>query len=259
MKADPTQRFSDRVSSYVSARPTYPSAVVEEIQAMTGLAGPSMVADVGSGTGIFSRLLLGRGYTVHGVEPNEPMRRSAQEAFASEPRFRSVDGRAESTTLPGRSVDLVTAAQAFHWFDPERARVEWRRILRPPGWVAVVTNIRRSEGSPFAEAFESFLQEWGRTAYAEVSATWKLREPLTRLFAGKAWVERSIPNAQVLNAEGLANRVLSSSYLPGPGDLRTPAMLDAVQELFDTHEVDGAVTIEYATEVHVGSLTSQAR
>jgi SAM-dependent methyltransferase len=252
--ADPTQRFSDRVSNYVSARPTYPSTVVDEIQASTGLPEASVVADVGSGTGIFSRLLLARGYTVHGVEPNEPMRRSAQEALATEPRFRSVDGRAEETTLLAESIDLVTAAQAFHWFDPERARGEWRRILRPPRWVAVVTNLRRMEGSPFAEAFESFLQEWGRNAYAGVSATWKLREPLTRLFAGKEWVERSIPNAQVLDAEGLANRVLSSSYLPGPSDPRAPAMLTAVQELFDTHQVDGAVTIEYETQVHIGSL-----
>jgi SAM-dependent methyltransferase len=242
------------VSSYVSARPTYPSNVVEEIESLTGVSGPSVVADVGSGTGIFSRLLLAHGFAVLGVEPNEPMRRSAQKTFASEPRFRSVDGRAEATTLPNQSVDLVTVAQAFHWFDPERARVEWQRILRPPGWVAVVSNVRRSEGSRFAEGFESFLQEWGRNAYAEVSASWKLREPLTRLFAGKEWTERSIPNSQVLDGEGLANRVLSSSYLPGPSDLRTPAMLEAVRELFNTHQVDGTVTIEYETQVHIGSF-----
>ena len=161
MNPDPTQRFSSRVENYVRFRPGYPPAVLDVLRAECALTRDSVVADVGSGTGIFSEFLLGAGCTVLGVEPNDEMRRAAEGTLARQTRFRSVPGTAEATTLPERSVDLVTAAQAFHWFDRARTRAEFRRILKPRGWTALVWNDRQLDSTPFLRGYEALLQRFG--------------------------------------------------------------------------------------------------
>src|SRR4051794_35122333 len=117
---DSKARFSDRVENYVKYRPTYPTAVLGYLRDEAGLTVQSVVADVGSGTGISSELFLRAGCTVYGVEPNADMRAAADGLLAQYPAFRSVDGSAEATTLPAGSADLVIAGQAFHWFDAAR-------------------------------------------------------------------------------------------------------------------------------------------
>src|ERR1035438_6574300 len=128
MESDPTKRFSSRVEDYIRYRPSYPEAIVEWLARECGLTPQSRIADIGSGTGIFSGLFLQFGCQVDGVEPNAGMRAAAERLLAAEPRFHSVDGRAEATTLPAGSLDFVTAGQAYHWFDPDPARAEFRRI-----------------------------------------------------------------------------------------------------------------------------------
>lgn len=255
MARDPTARFSDRVESYVRARPGYPPEVLDAVEEETGLGAPLEVADVGSGTGIFTALLLGRGHAVHAVEPNAPMREAAEAMFGGDPRFRSVEGRAEATTLADASVDLVTAAQAFHWFDPAATRKEWRRILRPPGWVALLWNDRVTGGEPFLEAYERFLEAWG-TDYREVRSSWDVQRNLAILFGEGGWRERRLPNVQLLDLEGLTARVLSSSYIPGEDHPRHGPMLDALRRLFGEHESGGAVRIVYRTKLYVGVLSA---
>src|SRR5271154_1515768 len=127
---DPTARFSSRVEKYVRYRPSYPKEVVALLGKQCGLTAESVIADVASGTGIFTRLLLENGNRVFGVEPNAEMRRAGEEYLAAFPRFTSVAGTAEATTLPDHSVDIVTAAQAAHWFDRAKARREFVRILK---------------------------------------------------------------------------------------------------------------------------------
>src|SRR5207245_10163082 len=102
-----------------------------------GLSAESVVADVASGTGIFTRMLLDNNCRVFGVEPNAEMRRAAEEFLAEHSHFKSLNGTAESTTLPDHSVDIITAAQAAHWFDPGKARQEIVRILKPGGWAVL--------------------------------------------------------------------------------------------------------------------------
>ena len=118
-------RFNNRVENYIAYRPKYPAAVAEFLRNELGLSAASVVADVGSGTGILSELLLRAGCTVFGVEPNEAMREAAEELLQAYPNFKSVHGTAEATTLDDSSVDFVTAGQAFHWFDIEGARREF--------------------------------------------------------------------------------------------------------------------------------------
>src|SRR5437899_1233764 len=132
-----TERFTDRVADYVRFRPHYPPAVFAELRDRLGLGAGSSVADVGSGTGISARPLLEMGCTVFAVEPNAAMRSAAEQWLGDFPRFQSIAGTAEATTLAEHSVDAVVAAQAFHWFDAASARREFQRILKPRGWVAL--------------------------------------------------------------------------------------------------------------------------
>src|SRR5690606_11903763 len=157
MAIGPTRRFFDRVKDYVKYRPDYPSAAIDYIKEIAELSAGSPVADIGSGTGIFAKRLLETGASVFGVEPNAAMRSAAEEFLRSEPNFTSIDGTAESTTLRDSSVDLVTAAQAFHWFDPKPTRAEFARILKPSGRIVLIWNERLTDATPFLVEFERFL------------------------------------------------------------------------------------------------------
>src|SRR5687768_7179586 len=165
--ADATTRFSSRVDDYVRHRPHYPSAVYDFLRDELGMRPPAVVADVGSGTGIFAGPLLEAGCEVYCVEPNGAMRAAAEKLLGRHPLFHSVDGTAEATTLPNGCADLAVAAQAFHWFDVAKAAAEFSRVLRPGAPAVLVWNTRRTRGSPFLEAYEALLNEYG-TDYAAV-------------------------------------------------------------------------------------------
>ena len=249
--SDATQRFSDRVADYAAHRPRYPAAVYDVLRERVGLRRGSTVADVGSGTGIFCEPLLDMGCVVYGVEPNEAMRREAERALGPLSRsFHSIAGTAEATTLTDRSVDLVVAAQAFHWFDPPKAAAECRRILRPGAPAAMVWNKRETDASPFLRDYEALLNEFG-TDYATVRHDRKEPDRLARFFA-RGYERVTFPNAQRLDLAGLRGRLLSSSYTPAAGDPRRAPMLAALDRVFERHQRDGAVTIDYETELYLG-------
>lgn len=118
--ADSAERFSGRVADYLKYRPGYPEELLAFLRSECGLVPGSVVADVGSGTGKLAELFLSGGNTVFGIEPNAEMRLAAERLFSGRSGFHSVAGRAEATTLPDSSVDLVAVGQAFHWFDREK-------------------------------------------------------------------------------------------------------------------------------------------
>ena len=181
---DPTTRFSSRVDNYIKHRPGYPPGLLAILAEHHGLTPASTIADLGSGTGILAELFLKHGNAVLGVEPNREMREAGQQLLAGYPRFTSVTGTAEATTLPDACADLVTAGQAFHWFDRARARPELVRVLRPDGWVVLVWNDRRLAGSPFLEAYERLLRAHG-TDYASVNHATECSEGVVRAFFGE--------------------------------------------------------------------------
>ena len=154
---DSTQRFSDRVENYIRYRPSYPAQVLETLRSECGLSASSTVADIASGTGIFSRLLLEDGNRVYGVEPNREMRQAAERLLADFRGFMSIAGTAEATTLPDQSVEFATAAQAAHWFDLPKARKEFARILKPQGWAVLIWNERCTDTTPFLREYEELL------------------------------------------------------------------------------------------------------
>jgi SAM-dependent methyltransferase len=250
---DPRARFSGRVDAYVRSRPGYPEELIPLLRREAGLRPAHSIADVGSGTGILTRLFLDAGHETYAIEPNAKMRAAAEEAFAGHPLFRSVEGSAEATTLPAESVDLVAAGQAFHWFDREGARAEFARILRPPRTVVLVWNDRKTSGSAFLEGYESLLRRHG-TDYGAVDHKNLGPDVFESFFHPGPWRRFALPNAQRFDGEGLRARVLSSSYTPAPGDPRHAPMMDELGRLFRETSEGGLVTMEYETTVYVGAV-----
>ena len=245
---DPTKRFSSRVENYVRYRPSYPPAVVDVLERECGLTADSAVADIGSGTGIFSEILLQHGSAVYGVEPNDAMRQAAERLLADFPRFTSVPGTAEATTLADGSVDAVTAAQAFHWFDRARTREEFRRILKPGGAVALIWNDRQLEPTPFLREYEELLQRFGTDYVAVRQRDLDLAD--VREFIGGDDVKLTVlENAQSLDYEGAKGRLLSSSYAPEFGHPNHQPMLTALKEMFERYARDGKVVFLYDSRV----------
>lgn len=253
MTADPTRRFSSRVENYVKYRPDYPPAVVRLLEEECGLNGESVVADVGSGTGILSELFLRNGNRVYGVEPNREMREAGERLLAGFEHFVSVEGRAEAMTLADRSVDFVTAGQAFHWFDRDAARREFARVLREGGWVVLVWNDRRTAGTPFLEDYERMLLDYG-TDYQEVSNGWANDELIQPFFGAERVRVKAFENRQVLDFEGLKGRLMSASYAPEPGHPNFPPMMKKLASIFERYAEDGKVSVVYDTKVFYGRL-----
>lgn len=249
---DPKGRFSDRVDDYVRFRPGYPRSILELLASACGLGPGRVVADVGSGTGIFTRLLLDSGARVVGVEPNAAMRIEAERALSENARFESVDGSAESTMLAPCSVDLITAAQAFHWFDPTRARVEFQRVLRPLGFVALIWNQRQD--SPFNRDYEEMLEHFA-VEYAQVRERDRAAEPKVRAFFSPASPKVArFDHEQRFDGAGLRGRLMSSSYAPRSGQPFHEPMMRRLGELFSVHGRDGQVTLGYETIVWYAQL-----
>lgn len=249
-----TERFSNRVADYVAARPGYPAGVIDALRDRANLNGATRVADVGAGTGVFARQLLDEAdCEVIAVEPNDAMRDVMIATIGPRDRFRAVAGTAEATTLDDASVDLVTAAQAFHWFDRVAFRRECRRILVLGGRVAILFNDRLTEGSPFLVGYEQLLAEFG-TDYANVNHRRLAAREFAELFGPGGHDRVVFTNVQRFDFAGLKSRLLSSSYAPAADDPRAPAMLDALQRLFDATNDDGIVEMVYETQLSIGRV-----
>ena len=253
---DSKQRFSNRVTDYVRYRPGYPVVVRDLLRAECGLRPGHLVADIGSGTGFLSELFLKNGNRVFGIEPNEEMRKAGEEYLASYDGFASIIGSAESTTLDDRSVDLVTAGQAFHWFDQDAARREFIRILKPAGWVVVVWNERLTDTTPFLRDYEALLRKFG-TDYAEVKESYPHEQHMQAFFGANSFAGRTLPNFQDFDFDGLAGRLRSSSFIPAPDNPNFEPMMEEAQRLFVRHNQLGRVRLEYLTRIYFGRLNAQ--
>ncbi|MGD0514808.1 MAG: class I SAM-dependent methyltransferase [Terriglobales bacterium] len=248
-----TQRFSSRVDNYVRYRPGYPGEVLDLLKKKCSLTADSVIADIASGTGIFTRVLLDNGNRVFGVEPNAEMRRAGEEFLRSDPGFTSVAGTAEATTLPDHAVNIVTAAQAAHWFDREKARREFIRILKPGGWCVLLWNERRTDSTPFLREYEQLLLTYG-TDYQEIRHERTTAE-IADFFSPSPFESSALETRQEVDYGGLEGRLLSSSYTPTTDDASYKPMLQELRRIFDAHQVNGQVSLDYNTLVYYGQLT----
>lgn len=251
-ETDPTRRFSSRVDNYVRYRPGYPSAILQALARECGLQPGWVVADLGSGTGLLTELFLAHGNRVFAVEPNPEMRAAGERLLAGRVGFTSVAATAEETGLPDGAVDLLTAGQAFHWFDRARCRAEFARILRPGGWVALVWNDRRTDSTPFLADYEKLLRAYA-TDYTRVDHK-QIDQTVLREFFGSDPVRRVFSNSQRFNLDALSGRLLSASYVPEAGQPRHDEMLAALGDLFERYQREGLVTLEYDTLLFLGRL-----
>jgi SAM-dependent methyltransferase len=252
MSTTPTARFSDRVENYVRYRPGYPAEVLELLRDECGLRPEHVVADIASGTGLLTRLLLENGNKVFGVEPNAEMREMGARVLGEYERLVSVAGTAEQTTLEPASVDFVTAAQAAHWFDLPRTRAEFVRILRPGGWCVLIWNERLTESTPFLHEYEQLLLTYAND-YKEVRHE-RTTDIIHEFFAPQHYEERDFRMKQRFDYTGAAGRLLSSSYVPLEGSPKHAPMMKELERIFRAHSQDGIVEFEYKTRVYYGHL-----
>ena len=251
--SDAKQRFSNRVAEYVRYRPGYPAAVLDLLRAECGLRPGHVIADIGSGTGFLSELFLKNGNRVYGIEPNTEMRQAGEEYLASYDGFSSIEGSAESTTLDDSSIDFVTAGQAFHWFDPQAARREFMRILKPARWVVIAWNDRRMEEQRLTREYEQLLERFG-IDYKRVKDSYPELHHIRGFFNGGKFFSHDLPNEQVLDWDGLRGRLRSSSFAPTEGHANHAPMMAELERIFQTHQRDGRVRMEYWTRVYFGPL-----
>lgn len=245
-------RFSNRVENYVKYRPTYPPQVLDTFREEMNLVKSSIIADIGAGTGISTKIFLENGNKVYGVEPNAAMREAAEEYLKSFPLFKIIDGTAENTNLPEESVDFVVAAQAFHWFDKEKTRVEFKRILRKNGYAVLIWNERQLDTNDFLRGYESFLKKYG-TDYETVRHD-NIDEKMLQDFFRADYKRKTFQNAQTVDYEGLRGRILSSSYMPIENDSRFEPMNIDLQRLFAKYAENGKIQILYNTNVFYSRL-----
>lgn len=248
---DVTRRFSDRVDDYDRYRPRYPAALATWLEAR-GMGAGSPVADVGAGTGILANLLLAMGCRVRLIDPNLPMLARGRQRLHGEESASFVCARAEATALASRSVDWITAGQAFHWFDQAPARREFARILRPGGRVLLVWNDHRLEPG-FMTDYVGLMTTWGHDYHRTSFRTRPLDQEVTAFFGGD--LERAVfHNTQELDRDGLVGRYFSSSYMPARGAPDHDAAHSAALDLFARHENEGRVTMIYDTRAFLGRL-----
>lgn len=249
---DSVERFSNRVANYVKYRPDYPREVVAFLENTCGLTPESIIADVGCGTGISSRLFLDKGNRVIGVEPNVAMRAAAVEYLAGFPKFTTACGTSEATGLRDASVDFVIAAQAFHWFNPVETRPEFYRILKPGGYIVLIWNERQLDTTAFLIEYEAFLVKYAND-YGTVRHENIHSEQLSDFFQ-KEYGSVTFENIQVFDFDGLRGRMLSASYMPNESDPRFGDMINELRSIFAKHAENDRIKVFYDTNVYYSRI-----
>ena len=247
-----TTRFSNRVDNYVKYRPHYPAVIIDYLKKQNVLKDNSVIADIGSGTGILTELFLKSGNTVYGVEPNKEMQEAGEKYLSGFKNFISINGTAEDTTLKESSIDVITAGQAFHWFDMAETKKEFKRILKPNGYVVLIWNLRRIDDPALSIDYDELLEEFG-TDYKEVGHRNISKKEYEEFFNGKYTLTK-FSNRQLLDYDGFKGRLLSSSYAPEEKQPNYLPMLDKLKKIFDSHLKNGKVEIKYITEIYCGKI-----
>jgi SAM-dependent methyltransferase len=244
------QVFSAKVADYVAARPDYPAALFDTLAREAGLQPGAAVADIGAGTGLLTRDLLARAAQVTAVEPSAEMRAACDHALAGRAGYRSLEGQAEATGLADASVDLITAAQAFHWFDIDPARREALRILKPHGQVALIWN-DRLPGDPMHTAMDDLFADFGGERRGAMLVHEGQRGDLSA-FYGFTPRQFEFDHAHVLDRGGLQALAFSRSYMPARNTDAGCAASRALDALFDRFAQDGQVVVRYRTVMMLG-------
>jgi ubiquinone/menaquinone biosynthesis C-methylase UbiE len=250
-KFDSVGRFTNRVENYIKYRPHYPVEIVSFLDKECGLNKDMIVADIGSGPGISSENFISNGNTVYAVEPNNDMRKAAEEIFAGSKNFISINGTAEDTTLESSSIDFIIAGQAFHWFDKNKCKPEFKRILKPGGYVVLMWN-EKTSSNDFMRSYYDLIENYG-TDYKEINHTNVDDSIIGKFFSPASFKKKYFKHAHPLDYQGLEGRLLSSSYIPLEGEL-FETMMNELKNIFEKNNVNGIVEMDYVTNLYYGKL-----
>lgn len=249
---DSISRFNNRVENYIKYRPGYPTEIIDFLKKEIGLKTSYLIADIGSGTGILSELFLKNGNEVFGVEPNGEMRHAAETLLKEYNSFHSVNSKAEDTSLKENSIDLITAGQSFHWFNNEKTRKEFKRILKSDRFAVLIWNNRNDNSSEFMNDYNRLLNNL-ESDYKEVKHENLNDTDFQQFYGTKSCSIKSFDNSQTYDNKSLIGRLLSASYTPTDGEAYTK-MINEVKGIFDKHNENGKVKIEYKTKIYFGNI-----
>lgn len=252
-KRDITKLFSNRVDNYVKYRPTYPKQLLRKLTEEGILTTEKIIADIGSGTGIFSEILLETKCTIYAVEPNNEMRYAAEARLSKFDNFNSINGTAETSNLETESIDIITVAQAFHWFDQEKAKIEFKRILKPGGIVALIWNERLVEKSIFQKEYDFLLKKYC-SAYESSKHRNVTRDQIANFYGSNNFSEYDCSNYQKFDFESLKGRLSSSSYAPTEEEENYKDLMKELKSIFEKYQVNGTVKFDYNTKMYYGPL-----
>lgn len=247
-----TERFSDRVDNYVKYRPGYPSEVLKYLNESIDFNSNKVVADIGSGTGISAEMFLENGNKVYAVEPNNEMREAADKLLSRYPNYHSLAGTSESTTIVDRGIDLIVAAQSFHWFDRIAFKRECYRISRVGAYCLLIWNERKVM-SDFEKAYEALLLKYAND-YRKVDHRNIRENDIEVFFAPNLVFSETLHNEQIFDYEGVKGRLLSSSYAPNVGEPNFEPMIVYLREIFDKYQKDGRVSFSYDCKLFLGQI-----
>lgn len=247
-----TERFSNRVENYARFRPHYPNEIIPFLKKQVGLSKHSIIADIGSGTGLSAEIFLKNGNKVFGIEPNKEMREAAVELFKKDKNFISVEATAENTSLPDSSVNLIVAGQAFHWFDRELAKKEFQRIVAPEGHLVLMWNDRKMD-SGFQQAYEGLLNDFA-VDYEQVNHRNVGEAAIRAFFSPFPYFFHSFSNSQSFDLESLKGRLLSSSFAPLDNDPNYKPMMGRLEQIFKEFSLDSRVEFAYNCKIYYGKI-----
>ena len=247
---NPKSRFSNRVENYVKYRPNYPKEMIKFLSDTIGLAKGHIIADIGSGTGISSKIFLDNGNEVYGVEPNAEMRAAGEKYLSNYANFHSIEASSEDTKLESKSIDMIISGQAFHWFEPEATKKEFLRILKPDGYVVIFSNRRKPSNSQFMSDYTELISK-----YSQKEFNYPLNRDIPNFFNLKPIHEVIFPNIQIFNLERLKGDLASYSYIPSEEDPRFNSMISEFQLLFEKYNNNGILNFHYETVLYYCKMT----
>ena len=248
-----TGNFTDKAAIYAKYRPSYPDEYVDYLFSVNQLKGNQIVVDIGSGTGIFSNQLLERGLNVIGVEPNDDMRKMAEQSLKQYSRFKSIKATAENTTLKGNSVDLITVAQAFHWFDKKAFKMECQRILKQKANVALVWN-SRDLTSPIIKENAEICQKTCSNFKGFSGGIEGTPEVFNSFFKDGKYEFKKYQNDLLFDYESFLGRNLSASYAPKKNDKEYKSFVFLLSELFEKYSKNGKIVLKNITRSYLGNV-----
>lgn len=249
---DNTKKFSGLAANYTVGRPAYATKFIDSMYLQYGLSKQSTIADIGAGTGKLSRQLLERGSTVYCIEPNDDMRNTAIKELGMYNGFHAVNGTAADTKIDDNSVDFITTAQAFHWFEPLSFKKESRRILREKGLVFLIWNMRDLSGDVNRESFDLF-SKYCPNFKGFCGGTQQDDERIKEFFDNQYdYIE--FDNPVIYDKNKFISRSLSGSYTLKKGDAAYDDFIEALSKLFKQYAKNDTLTIAYKTVAYIGKM-----